>query len=113
MGTDAGTPFNLHGSNAQELREMCDLGMSPATALHAATAAAADLLGLADRGRLREGFAADLLLVDGDPSDDIGAVADTACHRGVWKDGFDVHRLLGRLGPAPGAPRFLAGEAPF
>ncbi len=113
MGTDAGTPFNLHGGNAQELLEMTALGMSPARALHAATAAAAELLGLADRGRLCEGYAADLLLVDGDPVADIAAAADPRHHRGVWKDGYDVHALLGRPGPVPGAPRFLAGEAPF
>ena len=113
MGTDAGTPFNFHGCNAQELREMTALGMSPAGALQAATSAAADLLGLADRGRIREGCAADLLLVEGDPCEDIAAVADTAHHRGVWKDGFDVHALLGRAGRTPAAPRFLAGEAPF
>ena len=92
---------------------MTALGMSPAGALQAATSAAADLLGLADRGRIREGCAADLLLVEGDPCEDIAAVADTAHHRGVWKDGFDVHALLGRAGRTPAAPRFLAGEAPF
>lgn len=113
MGTDAGTPFNLHGCNARELVEMTSLGMPPLQALHAATGAAADLLSLTDRGRVKEGFAADLLLVEGDPSQDIGAVADTARHRGVWKNGFDVHALLGRVRAQPAAPAFLPGEAPF
>jgi imidazolonepropionase-like amidohydrolase len=81
--------------------------------LQAATSVAADLLGLADRGRIREGCAADLLLVEGDPCEDIAAVAEASRHRGVWKDGFDVHAVLGRAGRVPGAPRFLAGEAPF
>jgi imidazolonepropionase-like amidohydrolase len=113
MGTDAGTPFNLHGSNAQELAEMHALGMSALDCLRASTSAAADLLGLADRGRLREGAAADLLLVDGDPACDIAAVADRSRHRGVWKEGFDVRTLLGPPSAQPAAPRFLSGEAPF
>ena len=28
MGTDAGTPFNLHGENTNELQYMVDLGVS-------------------------------------------------------------------------------------
>ncbi|MFM7785146.1 MAG: amidohydrolase family protein, partial [Gammaproteobacteria bacterium] len=90
MGTDAGTPFNLHGRNAQELAEMHALGLPALMCLRAATANAADLLGVSDRGRLREGAAADLLLVDGDPVADIHCAADSTRHRGVWKDGFDV-----------------------
>jgi imidazolonepropionase-like amidohydrolase len=113
MGTDAGTPFNYHGRNAQELAEMCALGLPVTAALHAATVQAAELLGLADRGRIRDGFAADLLLVEGDAGTDVRCVAESARHRLVLKDGFDVHRLLGRPGALPTSPRFVAGEAPY
>ena len=87
MGTDAGTPFNYHGENARELRYMVEVGIRPRDALAAATSRAADLNRLADRGRIREGAAADLLLVNGNPAEDIDLVADRAHHRAVYKDG--------------------------
>ena len=87
MGTDAGTPFNYHGENARELRYMVDVGIRPRDALVAATSQAADLNRLADRGRIREGAAADLLLVNGNPADDIDLAADRAHHRAIYKDG--------------------------
>lgn len=87
MGTDAGTPFNRHGENAQELAHMVAWGMTPKEALTAATAAAADLTGLPDRGVIAEGAWADLLLVDGDPLADISRAAERANHRAVWKAG--------------------------
>ena len=37
MGTDAGTPFNLHGENAMELAYMVEFGMTPVDALVAGT----------------------------------------------------------------------------
>ena len=46
MGTDAGTPFNMHGKNAQELRYMAEYGMTPMDAIIASTANAADLMQL-------------------------------------------------------------------
>lgn len=90
MGTDAGTPFNAHGANALELAYMVEVGLSPTDALIAATANAADLVGLDDHGRLAEGAIADLLVVDGDPTRDIAAAADRARHRRVVKNGAVV-----------------------
>ena len=91
LGTDAGTPFNLHGSNAQELRFMVDIGMPNLDALRAGTRNGADLMGLEDGGRIAEGAAADLLVVEGDPSRDIEAAADRNRHRQVVKGGMVVH----------------------
>ena len=90
LGTDAGTPFNLHGRNAQELRLMVEVGLTNLEALRAGTSNAADLMGLDDRGRIVEGAAADLLVVDGDPSLDIAAAADRGRHRQVVKNGVFV-----------------------
>ena len=87
LGTDAGTPFNLHGHNSDELGLMVDVGLSNLEALRAGTSNAADLMGLEDRGRIAEGAAADLLVVEGDPSRDIAAAADRARHRRVVKNG--------------------------
>ena len=87
MGTDAGTPYNHHGDNARELRYMAEVGVAPLDAIAAATARAADLNRIGDRGRVREGCAADLLIVNGNPGEDIDLVADRAHHRAVYKDG--------------------------
>ncbi|HEX2055905.1 MAG TPA: amidohydrolase family protein [Nitrospiraceae bacterium] len=68
LGTDAGTPFNFHGDNAQELERMTGLGMTPMEAIIAATSAAARLLGLErELGSIEPGKTADLLFVEGDP----------------------------------------------
>ncbi len=96
MGTDAGTPFNKHGANAQELRHMVEIGMSAQAAMTAATRVAADLLELPEQGRLAVGAQADFLLVNGNPGDDIARVADRTHHLAVYKRGrrFDpqAHR---------------------
>jgi imidazolonepropionase-like amidohydrolase len=90
MGTDAGTPFNHHGENAQELRYMVEVGISPMDAITISTANAADLMRLEKTGRIQDGAVADLLVVEGNPLEDIGAVADSARHRLVMKRGAPV-----------------------
>ncbi|MFQ5784309.1 MAG: amidohydrolase family protein [Alphaproteobacteria bacterium] len=87
MGTDAGTPFNLHGENALELAYMVEAGMAPLDALRSATRIGADLIGLDDKGRVAEGAAADFLIVEGDPTADIARAAEKRHHRAVVKDG--------------------------
>ena len=68
LGTDAGTPFNYHGDNAQELDRMVALGLTPLEAIHTATAEAAELLGIQDKvGTLEKSKQADLILVEGNP----------------------------------------------
>ncbi len=87
MGTDAGTPFNIHGENAQELDFMVQYGMSPTDALITATYNGADLMGVEDQGYIGEGARADLLVVSGNPLEDISMVANSENHRAVYKDG--------------------------
>ena len=92
-GTDAndvpGRPAAvLHGASMHlELELLVRAGMTPATALHAATAGPADAFGLADRGRIAEGARADLLLVGGDPLTDITATREV---RRVWRAGVPL-----------------------
>ncbi len=93
MGTDAGVPFCMHGDNARELEFMVEAGMSPLDALIAGTSNAADLLALENEGNLVEGNAANLLVVDGDPSDDILMAARTDNHRMVVKRGLIVNEV--------------------
>ena len=64
-----------HGDNVRELELMvdwgADLGMDAGAALRAATAGNARILELEDRGRIAPGLLADLLVVEGDPAQDI------------------------------------------
>jgi imidazolonepropionase-like amidohydrolase len=79
VGTDAGAPGNPHGCVAQEMQLMVEAGLSPRQALHAATGAAAEVIGLAGTvGALAEGGAADLLAVRGNPMAHVEAVRDVA-----------------------------------
>ncbi|ASO20991.1 imidazolonepropionase-like amidohydrolase [Actinoalloteichus hoggarensis] len=75
-GTDSmvgAMPANtLHG----ELRRMVEAGMSESDVVRAATADAAEFLGLTDRGVVAEGRVADLLLLNGSPLDQIENVGD-------------------------------------
>ncbi|MDJ0684789.1 MAG: amidohydrolase family protein [Alphaproteobacteria bacterium] len=87
MGTDAGTPFNRHGENLQELAYMMEYGLSATEALATAMRNAADLMGLDDHGVIAKGAVADLVIVEGDPTVDIQAVVNKASHRAVYKGG--------------------------
>lgn len=70
LGTDAAV--YPHGLNAHELAVYVRLGMSPAQAIQTATVNAADLLGWSDRvGSLDAGKFADIIAVDGDPTQDV------------------------------------------
>ncbi len=71
FGTDAAV--YPHGENGRELGILVDRGMTPLAALQSATIAAADLLGVDDRGVLAAGKLADLIAVAGNPLDDIRA----------------------------------------
>lgn len=90
MGTDAGTPYNLHGENSEELEYLVEVGVSPLAALISATRHGAELLELPRQGRIAEGSAADLLVVRGDPSEDITAASRRENHRAVFKGGVRV-----------------------
>lgn len=75
MGTDAGTPFNSHGQNLQELKLMVEAGMDPIDAILCGTSSSAQLLGIQDeKGTLEEGKRADMVLLNGDPLEDIEAL---------------------------------------
>jgi imidazolonepropionase-like amidohydrolase len=88
MGTDAGTPFNFHGENAQELERMVSFGMSPMQAILASTSAAAHLVGIQDQvGTIEKGKWADLLLFEGNPLRRIDLLRDRSRIIGVMQRG--------------------------
>jgi imidazolonepropionase-like amidohydrolase/ABC-type multidrug transport system permease subunit len=75
MGTDSGNPMVFHGPSLHhELQLWVQAGIPVIVALQAATVNAAKLLGAGNRiGAIRPGMDADLLLVDGNPLQDIAA----------------------------------------
>ena len=69
-------PPKRHGNAWRVVGEMVEAGYHAAEALAAATSVAADACGLAgETGRLVDGYAADILIVDGDLSSDISALS--------------------------------------
>ena len=87
-GSDAPNPGTAQGASLHgELELLVRAGLAPEEALAAATAWPAERFGLGDRGRIAPGQRADLLLVDGDPLQDITATRRIA---GVWKNGHAV-----------------------
>src|SRR5690606_19141628 len=87
-GSDAGMPGVGFGAGLhRELELLVDSGLSARGAVQAATSVAADVLGADDIGAIATGRAADLVVVDGDPTGDITALADVVL---VFRDGRTV-----------------------
>jgi imidazolonepropionase-like amidohydrolase len=76
-GTDAGWRFTPIDGLAEELKLLERVGMSSMQALVAATGDAASTLGIDDRlGTLKPGLEADVLVVTGDPLQNLSALHD-------------------------------------
>jgi imidazolonepropionase-like amidohydrolase len=86
MGHDSGPP----GDNAVELVRMVAGGLSALEGIVAATHGSARALGLEDVGTVTPGAVADLLVVDGDPLDDLRVLGDLERIWLVVKDGRAV-----------------------
>jgi imidazolonepropionase-like amidohydrolase len=72
MGGDVGV--FAHGQNWLEMEAMQRAGMPPAMVMIAATSGNARIFHLGDRGQVKPGLLADLVVVDDDPTRDISAV---------------------------------------
>jgi imidazolonepropionase-like amidohydrolase len=87
MGTDTTVDPEM-GENARELELYVQLGMSPMEALKTATRNAAEALGmLPEVGTVENGKLADLLAVEGDPSQDVHVLQDRERIKLVMKEG--------------------------
>ena len=87
IGGDYGFPFNPNGRNARDLQIFVEhFGYTPSEALVAATSLGGELMDL-PVGQVKEGFLADLLLVDGDPTADVTILQDKNRLAMIMKDG--------------------------
>jgi imidazolonepropionase-like amidohydrolase len=102
-GTDAGVgPLKPPDVLRWAVAQLTQIGMTPAEALRASTSVAATVCGLGHRkGRLAPGYDADILIVDGDPLNDLGALHRI---RGVYLHGTAL------TDPAPAGDTALPHE---
>ena len=97
-GTDAPNPGTAHGSSMhRELELLVKAGLTPEAALAAATSVPAKVFALTDRGRIAKGMRADLVLVSGNPAEDITATRDIVQ---IWKGGMRADRPVAGTAPA-------------
>ena len=90
LGSDTGLEDHPFGfAEQKELQMMAEAGMTPAQVIVAATSRSAEFLGLSDRGAIAPGKRADLLVVDGNPLDDI---RNTRRIAGMYLAGKEVDR---------------------
>ena len=103
LGTDASwnLPFSIPGPTVHwELHALVEGGWTPAEVLWAATAGPAEFLGRgAELGHVREGARADLLLLSGDPTSDVGALSaiDGVMNGGRWTDRVGLDAILAEI----------------
>jgi imidazolonepropionase-like amidohydrolase len=92
-GGDYGFAWTPHGTNAKDLEYFVrHVGMSTMEALLSATAWGGPMMRMGKvLGYIREGYLADILLVDGDPLADITVLQDKSRILAVMKDG-EFHR---------------------
>ncbi|HBG5346301.1 TPA: amidohydrolase family protein [Clostridioides difficile] len=77
VGSDAGTSYNEHGKTYYEMKLMSDYGMDNMDVIVAATKTASELLKIdKNYGTLEKGKKADVIVVNGNPIEDIDVLAD-------------------------------------
>jgi imidazolonepropionase-like amidohydrolase len=99
-GGDYGFPNNPIGRNARDLELFVDLlGYEPVEALAAATGLGGQLMGMGDElGLLAAGYLADLLVVRGNPAEDVRLLQDAGNLVYIVKDGA-FHKQPGEQVP--------------
>ena len=96
-GGDYGFAWNPIGANARDIEHFVNyLGFTPMEAITAATRLGGEIMMKGDElGQVREGYLADLLLVDGDPLQDVSILQDQSRLLAIMKDGsFHKHPPL-------------------
>lgn len=92
-GGDYGFAWNRVGDNARDIEHFVELlGFSPLEAIRSATEFGGQIMMMGDElGLVREGYLADLLLVDGNPAQDVSILQDRDRLLAIMKDG-DFHK---------------------
>lgn len=89
IGGDYGFAWTPQGTNAKDLEYFVQMiGMSPMEAVVAATKYGGQIMGMEhELGIIREGYLADMLLIDGDPLADVRILQDKNRILAIMKDG--------------------------
>ena len=89
IGGDYGFAWTPQGTNARDIQTFVEmLGFSPMEAIQAATKYGGEIMNMGDElGMIKEGYLADLLLVDGDPISDVRILQDKNRLLAIMKDG--------------------------
>ncbi len=104
-GGDYGFAWNPVGTNARDLEHFVDyLEFTPMESITSATKLGGEIMMMGDElGMVKTGYLADLLLVDGNPLDDVSILQDKTKLLGIMKDG-SFHKR-------PGATREASRKA--
>ncbi len=101
MGTDAPQQFSVPGFSIHlELERMVDIGMSPYEVFKTGTVNVGEYFKDQDTfGLVAEGHRADLILVDGNPLEDVGSIRNPSgvMTRGVWLSKADIDEELANI----------------
>ena len=100
LGTDSPQVFSVPGySIHHEMRVMVESGLTPFQVLHSGTKAVADFYDADDYGRVAEEQRADLVLLNGNPLEDIGNFADSAgvMVNGRWLPRAEIDARLAEI----------------
>ena len=101
FGTDAPQIFSVPGfSIHREVETMLDAGMTPLQVLQSGTSAVGDYFSDKDKfGRVAEGNRADLVLLNGNPLENMENLRNPAgvMHRGNWLSRADIERRLNEI----------------
>ena len=89
IGGDYGFAWTPQGTNAKDLEYFVEmLGFSPMEAIIAGTKYGGQIMGMGDElGMIKQGYLADMLLVDGDPVSNVRILQDKSRILAIMKDG--------------------------
>lgn len=92
-GGDYGFAWNPMGTNARDLEHFVNIfGFTPGEALMSATKWGGEIMGIPNLGLVKEGYLADLIMVDGNPIENIKLFQDRDNIKMIMKDGVYYKR---------------------